>query len=322
MLPIFFYAAWLLIGGFSPNLYAQALPTSVLKDKVLTGKDAQELLRWQEHERRLRQQQEHTLDVHLSNEDKAQAAEVSCKLPTSETPCFPIELIVLKGEESHRFAWALQAAHRPDDPPSGRCLGAQGINLVMKRVQNAIIERGYVTTRVLAETQDLKSGVLTLTVIPGRLHTIRFTAKTARRATQWNAVPIKAGDLLNLRDIEQSLENFKRLPTVEANIDIIPAAQVDAQPGESDLMIDWRQGLPVRLTLSADDAGSKATGKYQGNVSLSVDHWWMLNDLFYVSFSQGLRGGGAGPKSQPFPGVDSKSSLLNSAGRGEMLIGC
>ncbi len=28
------------------------------------------------------------------------------------------------------------------------------------------------------------------------------------------------------------------------------------------------------------------------------------------------------PYSQPFPGVDSKSSLLNNARRGEMLIGC
>ncbi len=71
MLPIFFYAAWLLIGGFAPDLYAQALPPSVLKDTVLTGKDTQELLRQQEHQRRLRQQQEHTPDVHLSNEDKA-----------------------------------------------------------------------------------------------------------------------------------------------------------------------------------------------------------------------------------------------------------
>lgn len=39
--------------------------------------------------------------------------------------------------------------------------------MVMKRAQNAIVARGYVTQRVLAENQDLQSGVLTLTVSPG-----------------------------------------------------------------------------------------------------------------------------------------------------------
>jgi hemolysin activation/secretion protein len=41
-------------------------------------------------------------------------------------------------------------------------------------VQNAIIERGYVTTRILAAPQDLKTGVLMLTVVPGRVNAIRF----------------------------------------------------------------------------------------------------------------------------------------------------
>jgi hypothetical protein len=39
----------------------------------------------------------------------------------------------------------------------------------MNRVQNAIIARGYVTTRVLAAPQDLKAGLLQFTVIPGHV---------------------------------------------------------------------------------------------------------------------------------------------------------
>ena len=57
---------------------------------------------------------------------------------------------------------------------------------------------------------------------------------------------------LNLRDIEQALENFKRLPTVESDIVIEPAEA----PGESDLLITWRQSNPFRLNLSLDDGGA------------------------------------------------------------------
>ncbi|KAG1288774.1 hypothetical protein G6F64_014079 [Rhizopus arrhizus] len=114
--------------------------------------------------------------------------------------------------------------------------------MVMKRVQNAIIERGYVTTRILAAPQDLKTGVLTLTVVPGRVNAIRFAAGEGRPPALWNTVPVAHGDVLNLRDIEQALENLQRVPTASVDIQIAPPADgAAAKPGESDLLISWKQ---------------------------------------------------------------------------------
>lgn len=98
---------------------------------------AQELLRQQERERALREQQERIPDVRLP----PAAPEAIERLPETETPCFTINAIVLKSD-APQFDWALAAADPADDPASGRCLGSSGINLVMKRIQNAIIERG------------------------------------------------------------------------------------------------------------------------------------------------------------------------------------
>jgi hemolysin activation/secretion protein len=163
---------------------------------------------------------------------------------------------------------------------------------VLQRAQDALVNKGFVTSRVLAEPQDLASGQLVLTVLPGRIRAIRFTEPVDPRATAWNAVPVKPGDILNLRDIEQALENFKRVPTAEADIQITPADQ----PGQSDLLITYKQGFPFRLALSADDSGTKGTGKYQGGITLSYDNWWTLNDLFYVSLNHDLGGGDTGPR--------------------------
>lgn len=251
----------------------------------------EELLRQRERERVLQDQLESRPDVRLQ---APPAPEDSTRLPAKESPCFAINDIRLIGEESDKFQWALRAANPKDDPATGRCLGGGGINMTMKRMQNAIIEAGYVTTRILAEAQDLNSGILVLTVVPGRISEIRFAEGTSRRANLWNAVPANPGDLLNLRDIEQALENFKRVPTAEADIQITPARAADAKPGESDVVIKWSQQFPARVSLSIDNSGSKTTGKYQGNVSLSLDNALSLNDLFYASINHDLGGGQSG----------------------------
>ncbi len=219
------------------------------------------------------------------------------RLPT-EAPCFDIQQVILRGDEATRFAWLLDSLGGPanDDSPLGKCLGAQGINILLKRAQDALVAQGFVTSRVLAEPQDLKPGTLALSMLPGRIRAIRFAQGTSQRATALNAIPAKPGDILNLRDIEQGLENFKRVPTAEADIKIEPADGPDAKPGYSDLVITWQQAMPLRISLSADDSGSKGTGKYQGNLTLSYDNWWTLNDLFYITLNRDLGGADTGPR--------------------------
>jgi len=249
----------------------------------------QESLREQERARLLRDQLEHRPDVRLqSGLDMSGAS----RLPANESPCFPITRIVLRGDMADRFQWALEAAGQAgfgqDDPALGRCLGALAIDLVTRRVQNAILNRGFVTTRVMVAPQALSEGTLTLSLIPGRVRAIRTLPGSDPRARLSNAVPLAPGELLNLRAVEQALENLKRVPSADADIQIMPADGPGAGPGESDLGILWKQDQRYRVSLSADDSGSEATGKHQGGITLSLDHALQMNDLFYFSFNHGL----------------------------------
>lgn len=261
-----------------------ALLVSSLSVQAATGVD-DELIRQQQRERAQQELQGKTPDVRLQDKEVAAPLEL---LPNDEKPCFVINQLSLGGPDAAKFNWALAEASTHEDSPLGRCLGSRGINLVMKRIQNAIVKRGYVTTRVFAEPQDLKSGKLQLNVIPGRIRAIRFAAGSGERANQWSAFPMAAGDLLNLRDIEQALENMKRVPTASADIQILPSEGPDAAPGDSDLVVTWKQSFPFRFSLAVDDSGTKATGKYQGNLTLSADNLLSLQDLFYVTLSQNL----------------------------------
>lgn len=237
--------------------------------------DAREQQRQQEKERALQNQNAPQADARFSRPDV-----VLPDYPTDEHPCFVINRLTLIGESADRFQWALDAAA----DAKGRCLGSQGIALAISKVQNVILAKGYVTTRVMAQEQNLTTGVLALTLQPGRIGEIRFEEPVSWRGRLWNAIPASRGDILNLRDIEQGLENFRRVPSANADIKIVPGAE----DGTSDLLVNWHEGRPVRLSLGMDDSGSKSTGRYLGSATLAIDAPFAQNDLFYANIGKDM----------------------------------
>ena len=267
-----------------------------------------ELKRAQERTKQIKKQQPTKPDVRLGSTK----TKPEFKVPLDEKPCFPISRFELVGNKAGRFQFALGRALRKSKiakraaekakasgPKAGvnsrrrrpPCLGAKGINGLIALTQNALIERGYVTTRVVARPQNLKRGVLTLTVVPGRVGNINQTSKNREALFKPNsffALPFYKGEVLNLRDLEQGLENLRRVPTIDAKINIVPGKS----PNESDLLIAWerKKKIPIRVNFSLDNAGSRATGKYQGNITLSIDNPFSANDIFYISYGQDLFG--------------------------------
>ena len=219
-------------------------------------------------------------------------------------PCFDINHIYLTGELSEQFSFALTPYTMGKSSLLGSCLSVNDINQLVTNVQNSIIQKGYVTTRVLVQNQNLKSGNLFLTLIPGRIDQITAVDIKASRpiyvdsrlnsggnpANFAPAMPMRSGDLLNVRDIEQALENFKRVPTADADFSIAPSSRISA-PGYSDIQVKWQQDKRWRLSASVDDSGQESTGIYQGNVTLSLDNPTWHNDLLYLSYNHDLDGG-------------------------------
>ncbi|MDD5405601.1 MAG: ShlB/FhaC/HecB family hemolysin secretion/activation protein [Sulfurovaceae bacterium] len=225
----------------------------------------------------------------------------------NETPCFNIKNVELVGEDASMFKSSLSSALKSIGFRSGQCIGANSINAILSAIGNEIIRNGFVTTRVVANPQDIKSGKLKLTVMPGKVNDIRFEQNpqvdtNIERANSFNAMPVKKGDVLNIRDIEQGLENFKRVPTVEADMQIVPSKE----QGSSDVVIKWIQReVPFRLNLSIDDAGTSSTGKYQGGVTIAADNPFRLNDIFYFSCGSDVAGYGKATVLTPSGSIDS-----------------
>lgn len=270
---------------------AASPPMALAQQSPTTPPPFVEQQRQQERERALREQNERAVD---QRPQAAPPAPVQ-RIPESESPCFRINRVLLVGEQSESFQWAVAdlSGLEGNDSPIGRCLGTTGVNVVLARAQQAVIARGFVTTRVLAAPQDLSTGTVTLSLVPGRIAAIRAAADSpptllGSPALLASAVPARPGDLLNLRDIEQGLENLKRTPTAEADIQIEPSIASNAKPGDSDLVVKYVQSKKWRVALSLDDSGTEATGRYQAGATLSLDNPFGLNDLFYVSANHNI----------------------------------
>ncbi len=223
-------------------------------------------------------------------------AETYPPLP-SEQPCFRIERFALDVPDSlpdtaksagasalpmDRFAFAREwLAHY-----AGQCVGKQGVDTIVKALSREILARGYITTRVLLPEQDLATGTLKLALIPGVIRHVRF-ADEILRGTWKTAFPTGDGEVLNLRDLEQGLEQMKRVSSQDVSMQIVPAGQ----PGESDVVLDVKRGKPWTVVASIDNSGTRATGKLQGNLSIGIDNPLGLNDVFNVGVSQDLEFG-------------------------------
>ena len=110
---------------------------------------SQEQRRQQEREQIERERLQPSPDVRLPSPP----ASANLRLPIGESPCFVLQDITLRGDLSERFGWILEALNGPnnDDAPRQQCLGAQGIALLVQRAQQALVDRGYVTSRVLTD---------------------------------------------------------------------------------------------------------------------------------------------------------------------------
>lgn len=199
-----------------------------------------------------------------------------------EQPCFTIQRVELNKDDKIPHWIPLR---KLTEQAQGRCLGIQGVKTLATALQNDLIGHGYITTRVMIPQQNLTQGLLTLDILPGTIGNVRLTDDSDKYVNLHTTFPGSQGDLLDLRAIEQGLENMQRIPDVVANISLHPGSKA----GESDLEITREQPSFWRLGGWLDDSGSKQTGRYQSGMALYIDNPTSMNDLFYVSAGRDLQ---------------------------------
>lgn len=166
------------------------------------------------------------------------------------------------------------------DQAKTHCLGIKGIHLLARALQNELIERGYITSLIDIPSQEMENGILTLTLVYGRVGEIAFDAKTENDKTSlWNTMPASPGDIVKLSNLERGMANLQRLPGASAHMKLQPGDRY----GESDIILTRKLDKQWQLGAWLDDAGSRYSGRYQGGGALYLYDLTRLDDILYVA---------------------------------------
>ncbi|MBH8610723.1 ShlB/FhaC/HecB family hemolysin secretion/activation protein [Pseudomonas mohnii] len=182
----------------------------------------------------------------------------------ADARCFPIKDIELKGADS----LSDREKNRLLKPYIGQCLGVAQLNELLKVITDHYIEKGLVTSRAYLPQQDLSGGHLKVLVVEGRLEGLKGAQGSQLSDRELGmAFPGKSGDLVNLREIEQMVDQLNRLPSNQAQMELSPGKNV----GGSEVLVKNTPQKPWRAGLSRSNDGQRSTGEQQWGTTFDWD---------------------------------------------------
>jgi len=168
------------------------------------------------------------------------------------------------------------------------CMGVGQINHLLATITAIYVEQGYIASRPYLLSAPAAGQSLDIMVDEGYIESIEL-ADQSLPVSLGGAFPHMLGQPLNLRDLEQGLDQLNRLRSLDLTADIAPGSQ----PGASRIILRSRTSGQSRwaLGLGMDNLGSASTGRDRNSVSLSFDSPLQLNDLLSLSASDTLNQG-------------------------------
>ncbi|HEU0233508.1 MAG TPA: ShlB/FhaC/HecB family hemolysin secretion/activation protein [Gallionella sp.] len=138
-------------------------------------------------------------------------------------------------------------------------------------------ERGYVVARAYLPVQEIKDGVVVISVLEGRLDKQRVSNQSRlsdERANDYLS-GIKSGDTLQAQPVDRMLLLLTDTPGVGgARATLQPGASV----GTSDLLIELDPSAPYFANVELDNYGNRYTGEYRLDGALALSSPLKMGD--------------------------------------------
>lgn len=191
-----------------------------------------------------------------------------------EGACFNVRILKLVGNTKFNDKVLINAAGF-----TPKCIGLKSINDYLSKISNYYIKHGFITSRAYLTPQNLKSGILTIVILEGKIKEIQLNGKENK--TLEFIFPSIKGEILNLRDIEQGLDQVNRLRRYNARIKLIPS---EIQ-GYSIVNIETDIGSSANGMVGFNNSGSSGTGETQITASFGLENAFSLLESINVSGS-------------------------------------
>lgn len=174
----------------------------------------------------------------------------------------------------------------------GPCISTTSVMKLRRKITNTYVRDGYITSQAFVSPIPAAPGILKVQVVEGRIDTITGVAQTGRSYTAGElnfAFPVLTGKPLNLRNLEQGVDQLARMASADPTIDIVPSETPEA----SHIRVRrTRVASWVRPAVSINNDGTALTGRRLATASLDIDSPLGIADvwsLYYLTDIEGTR---------------------------------
>ncbi|KAA3497841.1 ShlB/FhaC/HecB family hemolysin secretion/activation protein [Rhizobium rhizogenes] len=227
----------------------------------------------QQQLQRLENLKQVTPDGVTSRADRAPRGEAK-----STGPCFNISRVEIEGATRLSAAEFRKITQRYDN----HCIGVADITTLLKAITDLYLDKGFVTSRAYVPPQDIAgTELLRLVVVEGTISDIYLNGQPAGRNGSFaTAFPSVKGEVANIRDVEQGLDQINRLSSNDAKTSMLPGKE----DGTSILNVENKPSKRWYASISNNNFGQESTGYSQSNVSFGFDDLLGLNDQLGLSY--------------------------------------
>jgi hemolysin activation/secretion protein len=143
------------------------------------------------------------------------------------------------------------------------------LNAAARRITNYYRSRGFAVARAVLPAQDITSGLVTISVIEGRVSSSRIANKSRLPDALVNSyiAEVKPGDVIRSSQIDRGILLLQDTPGIASSRATL---QPGASLGTSELLIEVTPADLLSGSATLDNYGSRYTGEYRLGANLAL----------------------------------------------------
>lgn len=165
--------------------------------------------------------------------------------------------------------------------------GGQNIINLMKTLENEYLKKGYISVRVKINMgkSNFPDGVIYLKVVEGVLEDIYFKGEDKENKLKtYVSFPISKGEIININDLDQGIDNLNFVSSNNAKLDILPGKKLAGSIVE----IDNKETKKVSGSVNYNNLGQESIGKDRIKLSLTFEDILGINESFTGTYQRKL----------------------------------
>lgn len=163
---------------------------------------------------------------------------------------------------------------------------------IAEKIKEKYKEKGYLTTTVFIPSQSVETGVVEIRIVEGKMGALKIEGnKYFSSSLLAKYFHIKKNETLNILTAQRDIYRLNRSSDLEVKA-VIAAGE---EPQTSDIILKVAEKFPWHVGFTADDMGTRLTGKNRGgfylrssNLSGNLDSIFISSSFSFLTSGQSI----------------------------------